>query len=194
MARYREAGRTDPGEMARIGGVPGAVIAVVVPRGKAACLSRMLDALRGATGPAGLALAPGALAVLVLSAEPEAVAPVLRAREADFPHPMRLHATAETPDDHSCVRLAARLARLLGVPDAPLFLLDARCPPAPGWLYGAAAALRDGATAVRARRGPLALLGLGPAMPRGVSGAGRDLFRPRRPFLTARPRLRPAVV
>lgn len=153
----------------------------------------MLDALRDAGGPAGLRLAPGALSILVLSAEPEAVAPVLDARGANFPHHLRLHATAGTPDDHSSVRLAARIARLLGGPDVPVFLLDARLPPAPGWLY-AAAALRDGEIVVRARRGLLALLGFGPASPRGVSVTGRDLFRPGRPFLASRTRLRPAVV
>lgn len=170
----------------------GAVVAVVVPRGRAACLPRMLDTLRDAGGPAGLRLAPGALAVLVLSPEPDAVAPILAAR--GFPHHLRLHPTADTPDDRSCVRLAARIARLLGAPDAPLFLLDVRVPPVPGWLYAASAALRDGEILVRARGSLAAFLGLGPAAPRGISPAGRNLFRPRHPLLSPAPRLRPAVV
>ncbi|WP_376099281.1 hypothetical protein ACE7GA_10875 [Roseomonas sp. CCTCC AB2023176] len=173
---------------------PGAVVAVAVLPGRAACLPRMLDALAAAIGPADLPIAAGGLAVLVLSTEPEVVAPILRDRESDFPHPLRLHATAEAPDDHACVRLAARVARMLGVAEAPVFLLDVRRPPAPDWLYWAAAALRDGEAVVRARCGLASWLGFGPAAPRGVAGGARDLFRPGHSSPLLRPRHRPAVV
>ncbi len=149
---------------------PSAAVVVTMPPGAARHLPQMLDVLGASTGPAGLRLAAGALAVLVLPHEPGAVEAVMRDRAGRDPFMIQAHPVGVIQG--SPFDLGARFARSLGTPDAAVFLLDVRRPPAAGWLYAAAARLRDGEERVRAPRGPLARLGIGPDAPCGVSGAG----------------------
>ncbi|WP_426954662.1 hypothetical protein [Muricoccus radiodurans] len=148
---------------------PSAMVAVMAPRGTARRIASCLAALSLSEGLAGLRIRPGSLAVLVLSAdeggetEVEAVAP-------DYGFPLRAERHPD-PDPREVAARAAEWAATLGIPDAPILVLDARHRVAPNWAYAALAAIRDGADVVRGRCGLGRRLGWGAPSPLAVRSA-----------------------
>jgi hypothetical protein len=170
--------------------VPAAVVAVSVPPGRPEALRSFLASLGRSRGAGGLPVAPGALAVLILSPDAEAL-PITEALAPDCPFPLKVEQGAG--DAGHAVRRAMAWADRLGVAGAPVLLAAAEQPVAPHWAYGLLVALRDGADLVTHRRGlrerltglvsPIALSAraqwlMERRLARGGPGAGSPWHRP----------------
>jgi hypothetical protein len=130
--------------------MPAAVVAVSVPPGRPDALRPFLASLGRSRGAGGLPVAPGALAVLILSPDAEAL-PLAEALAPDCPFPLKVERGAG--DSAHAVRRAMAWADTLGGAGAPVLLAAAEQPVAPRWAYGLLVALRDGADLVTHRRG-----------------------------------------
>jgi hypothetical protein len=143
-----------PGRLAAEAGpvsrpVPAAVVVVSVPPGRPEALRPFLASLGRSRG-AGELVAPGALAVLILSSDAQALS-ITEALAPDCPFPLKVEQGAG--DAAHAVRRAMAWADGLGVAGAPVLLAAAEQPVAPRWAYGLPVALRDGADLVTHRRG-----------------------------------------
>ncbi|WP_159346638.1 hypothetical protein [Roseomonas harenae] len=129
--------------------VPAAVVVVSVPPGRPEALRPFLASLGRSRGAGELPVAPGALAVLILSPDAQALS-ITEALAPDCPFPLRVEQGAG--DAAHAVRRAMAWADRLGVAGAPVLLAAAEQPVAPRWAYGLLGALRDGADLVTHRR------------------------------------------
>lgn len=147
---------------------PTAIVAVSVARGRLAELEPLLLTLARSRAAGGLPVAHGALAVLVMAAEPSEALGIVRTLAPDYPFHLRVE--GETGDMLRLVRRAAAWAATLDVPGAPVLLADPRRAASPRWAYRALAALRDGADVVSRHTRTWERLLCGPAPPIAVSG------------------------
>ncbi|HEY8613429.1 MAG TPA: hypothetical protein VIL69_19370 [Roseomonas sp.] len=129
---------------------PVAVVVVPVPPGRLGSLRPVLASLARSRVAGDLPVAAGALAVLILAEEPEALS-IAEAMAPDFPFPLRVE--TGPGDSVLAIRRAASWAVALGAADAPVLIVDQGRPVAPRWAYGLLSALRDGADMVTRRVG-----------------------------------------
>ena len=145
---------------------PSAVVVVPVPPGQLGTLKPVLASLARSRVAGNLPVAAGALAVLVLAAEPEALA-IAEAMAPDLPFPLRVE--AGPGDAVLAVRRASAWALELGADTVPVLIADRGRPLEPRWAYGLLCALRDGADVVTRRAGLWERL-VGPVPPVALSG------------------------
>lgn len=147
---------------------PVAIVAVPVAAGQLPQLRSLLLSLARSRAAGGLPAAQGALAILVLAAEPAAALDALRTLASDYPFHLRVE--GEAGDMVQLVRRAASWAAALDVAGAPVLLADPRRAASPRWAYGALAALRDGADVVSRHTRAWERLLFGPSPPIALSG------------------------
>ncbi|WP_338661610.1 hypothetical protein VQH23_15335 [Pararoseomonas sp. SCSIO 73927] len=146
---------------------PLALVLVPVPPGHTRGLGAVLESLARSRGAGDLPAAPGSLAVLILAAEPEALA-VAEGLAPGYPFPLRVE--DGLGDTVLAMRQAGAWAVTLGVPGAPLLLTTPGRPVTPRWAYALLAALRDGADLVTRRAGFWERLLAGARLPVALSG------------------------
>ncbi|WP_139281273.1 hypothetical protein [Muricoccus roseus] len=146
---------------------PAAVVVVPVPPGHVRSLKSVLSSLAASRTAGGLPAAPGALAVLILAADPEALS-IAEATAPDYPFPLRVE--AGPGDAVLAIRRAGAWATALGAPGAPVLIADRGQPVSPRWAYDLLCALRDGADLVTRRAGVFERLLGGPVPPVALSG------------------------
>jgi hypothetical protein len=145
---------------------PAAVVAVLAGKGTLPLLHPCLAALARSEGLAGMRIAPGSLAVLLL-AEDAAALPTAIVPAPDYPFPLRVE--TGPADAWEAALRANAWAEVLGMAETPVLLTDTRHPVAPRWAHGLMASLRDGADLVLRRSPPWTWLGAGPAVPLALS-------------------------
>ena len=145
---------------------PTAVVVVPVPPGKLDTLKPVLGSLARSRTAGNLPVAAGALAVLILAAEPEALS-IAEAIAPDFPFPLRVE--AGPGDAVLAVRRASAWAQELGADTVPVLIADRGRPLPPRWAYELLSAIRDGADMVTRRTSLWERL-LGPVPPIALSG------------------------
>ena len=146
---------------------PAAVVVVPVPPAHLHALKAVLTSLAASRTAGGLPAAPGALAVLILAADPEALS-IAEAMAPNYPFPLRVE--TGPGDAVMAIRLAGAWATALGAPGAPVLIADRGQPLPPRWAYDLLCALRDGADLVTRRAGMLERLLAGPVPPIALSG------------------------
>lgn len=144
-----------------------AVVAVSVPPGHLSSIRPFLLSLAVSRAAGGVPVAPGALAVLLLAADPEGARPIIRSVAPDYPFPLQVEGAAGGP--LGAARRAGAWAAALGLAEAPILLADARRPVAPRWAHATLSALRDGADLVSPGGGALRRLLLGWRSPIALS-------------------------
>ncbi|WP_458095801.1 hypothetical protein [Roseomonas sp. WA12] len=155
-----------PAAPARMAVLPSAVVAVPVPPGMLETLRPVLVSLAQSRTAGNLPVAAGALAVLILAVDAEALA-LAEAIAPDLPFPLRVE--AGPGDTVLAMRHAATWARELGTETVPILIAERGRPVAPRWAYDLLSAIRDGADIITPRA-PLWAGLLGPAPPIALSG------------------------
>jgi hypothetical protein len=146
---------------------PVAVVVVPVPPGRLQSLRAVLGSLARSRVAGNLPVMPGAMAVLVLAAEPEALG-IAEALAPNYPFPLRVE--AGPGDAVLAIRRAAAWASTLGAAGAPVLIADRGRPVEPRWAHGLLSALRDGADMVTRRSSLWERLLTGPVPPAALSG------------------------
>jgi len=145
---------------------PAAVVVVPLPPGPPGALRAILASVAASRGVLGLPATPGALAVLILAAGPEA-ATVVEAVAPDYPFPLRVE--TGPADAVLAIRRAGAWAAALGVAGVPVLLVPGGRPVPPRWAHDLLDALLDGADLVTTRTGACRRLLFGAGLPQALS-------------------------
>ncbi|MFH5924181.1 hypothetical protein [Roseomonas xinghualingensis] len=145
---------------------PAAVMVVSVPSEQLRSLSSFLHSLACSRAAGDVAVAPGALAVLILTDE-AAGHSMAEAMDPEYPFALRVEAGPDGVAE--ATRRAAAWARSLGAAGVPVLFAPVSRPVEPRWVHGVLALLRDGADLVMPRRSFWERLFARPALPVALS-------------------------